>query len=190
MRKLLFIFAMLMPFLMSAQDAVQFVLTSDGLYKAENGEDYIVVPFEGKSSHQIYQELASNINSLYNKPSEVMTGVEDASIKVRAISDDIIRARLMGLGQSESGYYQLEFKIKDGRVRVSAPYIEPQVWYVTNKGRSYSDFAPLVKKHFNKDGSLKDGKRAEDYAIIVSKMNGIINAILNLSASQDSSEDW
>lgn len=190
MRKLLFIFTMMMPFLMSAQDVVQFVLTNDGLYKAENGDDFIVVPFEGKSAHQIYQELASNINSLYNNPSEVMTSVEDASIKVRAISDDIIRARLMGLGQSESGYYQLEFKIKDGRVRVSAPYIESQVWCVTSKGRSYSDFAPLVKKHFNKDGSLKDGKRAEDYAIVVSKMNSIINAILNLSASQDSNEDW
>lgn len=190
MKKLLLIVALLMPFLISAQDAVQFLLTNNGLYKAENGEDYIIVPFDGKTSHQIYQELASNINSIYNNPSEVMTGVEDASIKIRAISNDVVRARLMGLGQSESGYYQLEFRIKDGRVRVSAPYIEPQVWTMTNKGHSYSDFASLVKKHFNKDGSLKDGKRAEDYAIVVSKMNAVINAILNLSAVQEVNEDW
>lgn len=190
MRKLLLLATLLMPLLMSAQNTVQFILTSDGVYKAENGDDYIVIPFEGKTAHQIYQILVSNINSIYKNPSEVMTGVEDFSIKVRAISDDVIRTRLLGIGQSQSGYYQLEFKIKDGRVRVSAPLIDSEVWTVGDKGRVFADFPSIAKAHFNKDGSLKEGKRTKDYNRVVSKMNGIINSILNLSASKDADDDW
>lgn len=189
MRKFLFILALFFCMVSNAQGTVEFILTPDGYYKTEEGQDYTIVQFDGKTAHQIYQELASNINSIYNKPSEVMNGVEDSSIKVRAYSNDLIRARALGLGQSLGGYYQLEFQIKDGRVRVSAPYIESKVGYMTPKGYSESNFRDMLKKHFKKDGTLKDGKRAEDYTAVVLKMNNIINLILNLSDSQQS-EDW
>ncbi len=118
-----------------------------------------------------------------------MSGVEDVSIKIRAHSDDLIRNRVMGLGQSMGGYYQLEFRIKDGRVRVSAPYIEEEVGFWMN-GKYYSNkFEWFVKKHF-KNGQLKDGKREEDYKIVVAKMNSIISHILYTTTVQEANEDW
>lgn len=173
-----------------AQNNVEFVLTSDGTYKAANGDDFIVVPFPDKSAHEIYKELATNINSHYKKPTEIMTGVEDSFIKIRDVAEEIISLRLLGVEFPYSGYYQLEFRIKDGRVRVSAPIIEPQVWSESDKEPSSFEFAAIVKKHFNKDGSLKNGKHASDYANSVANMNKIINNILNPSNSKSQNDDW
>lgn len=189
MKKLIAIVMMMLPMLTWGQELANFVLMPDGTYQTEDGKDFVVIPFEDKTAHQIYQELASNVGSTFNDPSKVMSGVEDASIKIRAHSDDLIRNRVMGLGQSMGGYYQLEFRIKDGRVRVSAPYVEEEVGFWMNGKYNSNKFEWFVKKHF-KNGKLKDGKREEDYKIVVAKMNGIINRILNSSSVQDANEDW
>ena len=57
---------------MSAQELVSFKVTPDGNFVSSTGEDFVVVPFEGKNAHQIYQMLASNVGSVYNDPSKVM----------------------------------------------------------------------------------------------------------------------
>ena len=183
-RKFLALLLLLMPVLVNAQDLALFKLNQFGQYTAENGDDYIVIPFEGKTSHQIYQELASNVSSLFNNPSKVMTGVEDASIKIRAFSDDLIRIKILGLAQSLGGYYQLEFKIKDGRVRVSAPMIEETMWI---DGPTARTFTKEVKGYF-KNGELKE-KKAQDYKIVVAKMNAIVNSILGSTKSEED-DNW
>lgn len=184
MKKLLTLFLMLLPLLVSAQDLAIFTLNQYGQYVSADDEDYIVVSFEGKTAHEIYQELATNVSSLYNDPSKVMTGVEDASIKIRAFSDDLIRIKILGLGQSLGGYYQLEFKIKDGRVRVSAPMVEETMWI---DGPTFRTFSKEVKGYF-KNGELKD-KKKEDYSIVVAKMNSIVNSILGSTKSEDD-DNW
>lgn len=189
MKKLIAILMMLLPMLTGAQELANFVLMPDGTYQTEDGKDFVVIPFEGKTAHQIYQELASNVAATFNDPSKVMSGVDDASIKIRAHSDDLVRNRVMGIGQSMGGYYQLEFRIKDGRVRVSAPYVEEEVGFWMGGKYNSNKFEWFVKKHFKND-KLKDGKRKEDYDIVVAKMNGVINNILNRSAVQDANEDW
>lgn len=189
MRKLIAFVLMLLPMFAEAQQLANFVLMPNGTYQTEDGKDFVIIPFEGKTAHQIYLELASNVGSTFNDPSKVMSGVEDASIKIRAHSDDLIRNRLMGLAQSMGGYYQLEFRIKDGRVRVSAPYIEEEVGFWMNGNYNSNKFEWFVKKHF-KDDKLKEGKRKEDYDIVVAKMNNIIKRILYTSTVQDATEDW
>ncbi|MDE5596133.1 MAG: hypothetical protein K2I89_11275, partial [Muribaculaceae bacterium] len=155
MKKLLAIVMMMLPILAWGQDFANFVLMPDGTYRTEDGKDFVVIPFEGKTAHQIYQELASNVGSIYNNPSKVMSSVEDASIKIRAFSNDLIRISLLGLGQSLGGYYQLEFRIKDGRVRVSAPIIEETMWIDGPIARTF----PKEVKGYFKNGELKDKKK-------------------------------
>ena len=87
MRKLIVMLLTLLPILAGAQELANFVLMPNGTYQTEDGQDFIVIPFEGKTAHQIYQELATNVGSTFNDPSKVMSGVEDASIKIRAFSD-------------------------------------------------------------------------------------------------------
>lgn len=114
----------LLPMLAGAQELANFVLMPDGTYQTEDGKDFVVIPFEGKTAHQIYQELASNVGSTFNDPSKVMSGVEDASIKIRAFSDFLWLNKVLGIPHGWGGYYQLELRIKDGQVRVSAPVVE------------------------------------------------------------------
>ncbi|MBD5216683.1 MAG: hypothetical protein HDS78_09275 [Bacteroidales bacterium] len=185
MKKLLAFILMLLPMIMNAQDLANFILTSDGTYQTEDGKDFVVIPFEGKTAQQIYKELASNVGSTFNDPSKVMSGVENVSIKIRAFSNDLIRISMLGLGQSLGGYYQLEFRIKDGRVRVSAPIIEETLWIKEPTARKFSK---EVKGYF-KEGELKE-KKKKDYDIVVAKINGTINRILHTSALQDEAEDW
>ncbi len=191
MKKLIVMMMLVLPLAAMAQDLVNFVLKPDGTYQTEDGKDFIVVPFEGKTAHQIYQELATNVGSTYNDPSKVMSGVEDASIKIRAFSDDLIRAKPFGYvkDQSFGGFYQLEFRIKDGRVRVSAPIIEDRVEYRDIQGEyTYGNFYKYIEAYF-KNGVLQD-KKQKNYDIVVAKMNDIINSILHTSTVQDAQDDW
>ncbi len=84
------------------------------------------------------------------------------------------------------GCYQLGFRIKDGRVRISAPIIEEGRYEKMEYSRPFS---VCVKKHF-KDGKLKDGERKENYDIVVREMNSVINRILNTANVQDENNDW
>lgn len=191
MKKLLAIIIMMLPMLGGAQELANFVLMPDGTYQTEDGKDFVVIPFEGKTAHQIYQELASNVGSTFNDPSKVMSGVEDASIKIRAYSDNLVMAKPFGYvkDQPYGGYYQLEFKIKDGRVRVSAPIVEENVRFISYDHKRYDGvFSKLVSKLF-KDGVVQD-KKKNIYDSSVSYMNSIINRILYTTTVQDASEDW
>lgn len=184
MKKLFSLIFLLLPAILNAQNMAVFTLNQYGEYQSSEGDDFIIIPFDGKTAHEIYQELASNVGSLYNEPSKVMSTVEDASIKIRAFSNDLIRVSVLGLKSSFGGYYQLEFLIKDGRVRVSAPLIEETLWSGSPTQRS---FFKEIKKYF-KDGKLKENKES-DYTVVVTKMNTIINTILGTTKTKEE-KNW
>ncbi len=189
MKKLIVMMMLVLPMLAMAQDLVHFVLMPDGTYQTEDGKDFVVVPFEGKTAHQIYQELATNVGSVYKEPSEVMSGVEDASIKIRAYKDCLWYNKALGLIVGVmGGYYQLEFRIRDGRVRVSAPIVEDPIFNYSDGHKYEQKYSKMVGKWF-KNGELKDNSK-EKYNRVVSQMNGIVNSILHISAVQDAQDDW
>lgn len=182
---------MLFPAIIDAQELVEFVLMPNGTYQTKDGKNFVVISFDGKTAHRIYQELASNVSSTFNNPSKVMSGVEDVSIKIRAYSDNLVMAKPFGFvkDQPYGGYYQLEFRIRDGRVRVSAPIIEGECKYVSIDNRRYNgNFPNLVTKYF-KNGILRDNKR-KSYDFIVARMNDVINRILYTSTIQDAIDNW
>ena len=172
--------------LSSAQTMVAFHVTPDGSFISPDGDDFVVVKFENKSAHEIFQSLASNVSSLYNDPSKVMSTVDDASIKIRAM-ETICANKGLGITiGSWIGYYQLDFKIKDGRVRVSAPVIEH---YMKDSNFKKPDKSyPGYVKGFFKDGELKENKK-DEYEALNFKFNLIINSILGLTKSEKEN-DW
>lgn len=189
MRKYVILFLLLLPFQAIAQNLVTFKLTPHSTFATESGEDFIVVPFEGKTAHQIYQTLASNVSSLYNNPSKVMTGVEDASIKIRALSENMYTNKFMGTSGHVAAYYQLEFRIKDGRVRVSAPYIEDTATFHMYGSDNEGAFRRVSKKWF-KDGEVKAKHKAQ-ITEVENNVNSLINCILGFTGSSSSiDDDW
>lgn len=190
MKKLIAIVMMLLPMLMWGQqtaDSVWFDMQPDGMFLTKDGNGFAVVEYEGKTAHELYQMIASNISSAYNDPSKVMSGVEDTSIKVRAYCSSLVQKKVL-LTFNGGGHYQLEFKFKDGRIRVNAPYIERGIVYDTQPPQ-YANFYDIVTKWFKK-GELKSGDKVK-YEVLNIKVNSFIQSILNPSGnSKDSNEDW
>lgn len=193
MKKILTILLVFIPFIGFAQNLVNFKLDSDASFISPDEKDFIVVPFKGKNAHQIYKMLASNVGTVYKDPSKVMSGVDGASIKIRAFSRQLFTQKVLGISHAWEGYYQLEFRIKDGRVRVSAPIVEESIMaptleqnvFVAHKGW----FPALVKKWF-KNGAPKE-KDLQKIEEVQTEMNGLINAILGLAGTTSTvGDDW
>ncbi len=116
-----------------------------------------------------------------------MSTVDDASISIRAFDDKISYIKDLIQKFWLSGYYNLNFQIKDGRVRVSVPVIDESMRRTANSANE-KDFSRMVKSWF-KDGVLKDKFKAQaEYT--ESNMNSLINAILGTSKPQKEEEDW
>ena len=191
MKKFITLLLLVCPILAFAQDLVSFKLTPEGTFTTASGEDFVVINFEGKSAHEIYQTLASNVGSVYNNPSKVMSGVDDASIKIRSIipvSQKIDKIFMLGDVLIEvNGYMQYEIRIKDGRVRVAAPYIENDIWI---EGGASGNFRNLVSQWFKHE--KKEKKRIENekkIAELEMRVNSVINSVLGLNKNQDD-DNW
>lgn len=194
MKKLLLFFFFWCSLILNAQSPVEFHLTPEGTFVTNDGKDFAVVEYEGKNAHQLYQMMAANVGSVFNDPSKVMSGVDDVSIKIRAFCDNLYTQKVLGIPHMWEGYYQLEFRIKDGKVRVSAPSIEyeikcPSLKPSGNLTGTTSNFPFIVKKWF-KNGEPKE-KELKNIQNVEVQMNYPINAILGLVGSTSKiEEDW
>ena len=190
MNKKFLIFVALVWCCLTSVAQVAFKLQANGQFLTEDGADFIVVPFEGKSPHDIYTLLTSNVTSLYNDASKVMNTVEDNTVKIRGFAGSgYLFPYITMFNFSVEGHYQLEFKIRDGRVRISAPMVEDAATMTggTN-GPTAVSYGGMVQKHlFEKDGRVKK-KKVKEVASIEAYLNSIINRILAESTAIE--EDW
>lgn len=191
MKNLLIYILIVLPIFAFAQGTISFKLTPQATFSTASNEDFIIVPFENKSAHEIYQTLASNIGSLYNNPSKVMNGVEDTSIKIRSIipiSQKTTKVIMLGEVLIEiNGFIQYDIKIKHGRAKVSAPFIENYIWI---DGGASSNFPNLVSQWFKHE--KKEKKRMENMQNIIeleNRVNTIINSILGLNKPSEE-DNW
>ncbi len=171
---------------MNAQSSqVNFKLSESGRFMSEDGNEYIVITFEGKNAHQIFQQLSVNVNALYKNPSKVMSVVDDASISIRAYDSSITYIKDLIQKYWLGGYYNLNFQIKDGKVKVLAPIIDEHMTKTVN-GEREKDFSKMVKSWY-KDGALKDKFKAQvEYT--ESNINKTINEIIG--SLSNNNEDW
>jgi hypothetical protein len=188
MKKLLLTVLLLFPILCKSQDLVKFKLQSNTTFQTLSGEDYVVVPFDGKSAHEIYQMLASNAMSVCTDPSEVMS-VEDVSIKIRTYYTGLYKKTVLMYTNLWGAYYQLEFRIKDGRVRVAAPSMEEKLTCSTAKNAGLYYFSKLCKKWFKKNGEIKE-TQLKNVLEVENKINSAINSILGLNVTSTTQDDW
>lgn len=169
-----------------AQNTATFKLTTFGSFASEEGKDYVVIPFEGKNAHQIFLLLCANVNKLYKNPQKVMSVVDDASVSIRAYDSKITYIKDLIQSFNVGGYYNLNFEIKDGRVKVSAPIIDEDLTRTANGARE-KDFSRMVKS-WAKDGVFKD-KFAKQVDYTETNINSIINAILGAGKANEE-EEW
>ena len=165
-----------------------FTLLKTGNFVAADSIDcnYFVIPFEGKTAEEIYKTLTTNAALVVNNPDKQVSGVEYSVVKVN-IEQHLLSDVVLGMPLSCTGTMYYEFQIKDGRVKVNAPYVGKPCHYGTSDRVCY--FSSVVKGYFKKD-TLKE-KKAAEFNALVKKTNLIINAILGIQPLQSTeSEDW
>lgn len=170
----------------TAQPSIEFHVNSSGDFVSAKGTDFVIVEYDGMDAHAIFQELSANVNTIYNSPSKVMSFVEDVSIKIRALNDFLTNSTMGIPVGTWQGYYQLEFRIKDGRVRVEAPQIEPY-FHDSNYKKPNKSYRNYVKGLF-KNGEVKENKMKE-YIRLNYMMNSVINSILGSTKTKED-RDW
>lgn len=163
---------------------VEFTISPAGTFVSNDGKDYIIYYEEGKSAHELYQRVCTNVSKVYNSAKDVLSSVEDKSVAIRAFSDNLIIGEIfMGEKYYYSFYYNLLFEFKDGRVKVSAPLLGELK--LDNKR---STLYKKSQKFFNKDGSIKKNKAAEK-SLIEYEFNTIIAKLLGID-SDEKKDDW
>lgn len=185
MKKILFICFLFSTIVSTAQEKVFFSLQPDGTFLTEkDSSKYAVVEFEGKTKEELYKRLLSNINSLYKEPQKVLNTVENISINIRGYNKTITIDKSPLNGETNySGYYNLIFKLKDGKVRIDAPIIEEDIYYTLVDKTKFA----YVANSFFKAGKVKPKKKTYK-TLTEAQLNVIINKILGFG--DDQNEDW
>lgn len=92
-------------FVTMAHPFVTVHMNDGGSFQFENGSDYTILNFEGKSDKVLYDEMMMNILFLYIQPNEVVSGVEGKMIKVRGHMSNIGFTK-NGTKYNGNAYYQ------------------------------------------------------------------------------------
>lgn len=169
----------------TSKEIPAFELIPTGSFVAPDGKDYIVYPVDGKSAHELFQMVCTNAGKVYNSPKNVMSVVEDKSVAIRALSEEMVVAnKMFGLYNFYNSYYNLLFEFKDGRIKVAAPNIG-SMWL----GTKSADFSRVARKLFDKDLKVKENRK-EWKMLTETKINIIINLLLGTTDKETNEDDW
>lgn len=192
MKKILSILAIMIAVVVQANAQAEFTgftITTDGYYRAPDGKDYIIYPFEGKSSNEIYSLICSNVAKVYNSPQRVMSTVENTSVAIHAFADDILYQKsYLGLKFFYEGTYNLLIEIKDGRVKVNAPSFGMQTGQSETINRTKTA-EKILSDFFDKKGRLKENRAIwKSYA--EQRINSIYRTLLGIDSTNKTDNDW
>lgn len=196
-RILFFCFTLLMMSLgTKAQDQkVDFKLQPNGTFLTEDGKDFIVIEYEGKSAEELHTMVKDNVMSLYNSPKDVMSESGNNVITIFALEKHIWQVKSLGATGIYGGNYKLVFKFKDGRIRIDAPSIDNNLEmtdgaFTNTIGIPSSvDLSKTAKKLCNSKKEKDKSKKASIERIV----NDPINYLLGLTQNQtqnDADDDW
>lgn len=102
-------------------------------FKIDSCNYFYVVPFKGKTAHELYTGMLARIAHMFENPSLVAQNIEDNTIVVKSEKFGITKfVRTVDDPDADihekwdvlvSINYRLEFNFKDGRIRVNPPEI-------------------------------------------------------------------
>ena len=146
---------------------------------------YYVIPFTGKSAHQLYMDQLARIASIYLSPDRVTEKVEDKTIVINAAESKLM-SYLGVTGRTEIIVkYRIEMQFKDGKIRLNPPSISKVIKNINSafsSGHSFEDVninKSLSAIEFNIPGI---GKNIEEY------FNFLFEKLIYGNGKQD--DDW
>lgn len=97
---------------------------------------YVVLDIPGKGQGELYKSILTYLNTVYNSPDNVLSVVDNEQIVVNGLAQNKIKDPHVPI------YYSLDFRFKDGKVRVDMPFID----MVRRIGDGKSLFITLERK--------------------------------------------
>ena len=89
-KKLLLSFVLsLACFSVNAQD-IKLAINDSCEFVSNDGKDYVVIEYPGKTAHEIFEGIQTNVVKYFNDAKNVTNSVPDKAISVRAFSDNLI----------------------------------------------------------------------------------------------------
>lgn len=175
-------------------NAQTFELTACGFVDSKNVQnDYIVIPFEGKSQMEIFNLALAAIGKTFVSPKDRISKVEYSQINLNGVFQDVTYINRMGLHLYFDMYYNVILEFKDGKMRINGPDINDisrqapdgvQHIYLTKAERGSALFGD--KALFNNDGKINEKKHK---ANIENTVNAFIYKIITeMNKTIDS--DW
>lgn len=185
MKKFLFIAVLCLSAVLSVNAQVEFQLTSDGTFHMKDGRNYAVIPFAGKTAHEIYTALFTNASEVFRDPKQkVIITIDGASINIRAYDPKLTYAKE---DEYLGTYYNLNFEVKDGKVKVAAPEVDENLTR-SKDGVRDRDFSKLVRSWFQE--ATIQAKYADNKSYTETQFNAIINGVLTGNIMDDSADNW
>lgn len=184
---------LLASFAAIAQTPVNFDIQRGG-FCSSTGEDFVVVPMENTSAHTIFQTIYANVVPMVKDGQKQITVVDDAMIKV-TLPTFVAAKRQLITKYNFFGMIVLEFKIKDGRVRVAAPYFEglldgePAEIMGSSIPCVPISFNDILSDWFEKNGKPKQ-KKVDEISAFTGKVNYAVNTALGLTSDKKKEENW
>lgn len=180
----------------TVKSLVCFELQPDGTFKMPNGDDFVIMHFNGKSATELYQMFYGAVNKGFQTEHRITRQIENTSLTVEGITDTL---SLRGAGTVVVKHsFQIMFHFKDGRVKIDAPVLTKAYASMKIMGRSdhfYEQDSSF--KEWTQNGSVflkfRDGipskeKYMRNWRVINSKTNELINCVLR--QLDKASEDW
>ena len=195
MKYILFIIGLMSAYYVNAQS---FSLTPNGFVDSiNNNNTYIVVPFEGNSQEDIYNNTLRAIEKNFSSLDYSINKEENKRISYNSVLPKVTYRTPLGTMVEYDLYYSLVFEFKDNRMKINAPHIieiksapinissvpQPAYMYIneTNRGAYI----------FKKNGKIKSQFHKENIETAVnSYIRKIINDINNTSDIETKEEDW
>lgn len=89
-RKTFFTFILLLTNIVAYGQDIKIAIDDSCNIVSADGKQYVVVEYPGKTAHEIFEGISTNIVKYYNDAKNVANNVQDKAISIRAFSDNLI----------------------------------------------------------------------------------------------------
>lgn len=187
MKKILSVAFLLVSIFANAQYISNLKMNYDGNFTTQDGKEYDVAMFEGKSATELFEMVRKHVSLAFNSPKDVESNIDDKIISIYGYAPDCTNYTHL-IRYSLSFHYSLKFQFKDGKIKIEVP----KIIGVDGPKNSHYRFLQTIFKFeniYNKEGILSEKpKKRQFVARIEDYFNNLINNIIN--GNKQANEDW
>ena len=177
---------MLLSCVSNAQYKSNVKMNFDGNFTTQDGKDYDVATFEGKSATELFDVVKKNIALAYNSPKDVESNVDDKIISIFGYASNCVRFNWGISPFILSFHYSLKFQFKDGKIRIEVPILSQMegAYYYKSLHELF-----VAARIFKKNGVLSEKSKKRQVVIdFEDYFNNLLNRIINGDAKAN--DDW